>query len=286
MISGEERLLMKTMTGIRQVAPDLGQRILEIHGMSDRDAAALRRLEGKLLATTGGSVWAIKQLNFRERPVMLTHTSSSMFGLLGFVPSQGTFFPYPNFVDGPSPSPTGDWPSTVAYRDLPRFVTGPPSPHTTASPVRMTIDPSPSLIDFDTLVHVDGDSTAFVIQKNNANPGKGSRLRVSWDAAWLGVRYTGPGVARTLSSDESVALERWSSDAGEDVHFEAVVSPSKVSTARQYNAVVTFWVANAMGVPIDDNITCTLVVRLEARAPSLEAVTGDPTVNQAVKNAV
>ena len=117
MIPNKERRVLRGLGGVREVGLDMDKRVNEVHGMWDREAGSLRRLDGKLQSSTSpGAVRTIQPLRFRDRNITVVRNSSSLQAVDdpltrgGLVrPSTGNGYNLPADWPDEAPITPGNW---------------------------------------------------------------------------------------------------------------------------------------------------------------------------------
>ena len=98
-ITRDEKFTDQRFGGVRQVAPTIDEKILEIHGAYDKWHTSLCRVPGKILMTTGastGSIFSIKQLVFKDGIRVFHHEGNLIkIGSPGLHFPNGTYSPKP-----------------------------------------------------------------------------------------------------------------------------------------------------------------------------------------------
>jgi hypothetical protein len=96
--SQSEAAILNNLSGIKETEPVIDDRLDELHGAFDNPMGSLHRTMGKLLTTvdTVSSVWSIRQLRFREGPVVVERAGPVLGGTNQF----GIRPPYVPLSDG------------------------------------------------------------------------------------------------------------------------------------------------------------------------------------------
>jgi hypothetical protein len=291
---------MLSLRGVEEAAPKLDDRIDEIHGMWDYNAGALRRLDGKLLNSTGGSFWTLAQLNFRGRRAFVNNNNGSNFIVDDGQPLPGVVFPYPVYPNQhPGYSFWADWPSLpnidpnnpIEGQETPGGDS--PSGPTGDEPddsVPMGLTPTPEMVEFDTRTDRNGASRTIRVKKSDATNGGGSFVRVSWNSGleWMSLRYLGSApISRDISNGDLVPLGAWISQDSHDIIIQVTARPGRLAgRSGTHTKSIVFTVTEANGsYPAEGTTSCAAVAKLVARSPEIDMLTEPPVWNQAVKDA-
>ncbi|MEM4720689.1 MAG: hypothetical protein QXT73_01330 [Candidatus Methanomethylicaceae archaeon] len=212
---------LKRLSGVMDISDKEALALEEMVGCVDFNALALKRLEGKLVCGNGsGKVWSITPLRFRDKNVLIWHTSSVLMGSEGSPPLPGKIFPYPQT---PMPNNPGDrrlpprngWPFPFDFKYSPEEPnngwwfpprqTDPPSPVVPDMEWSITLTASPNPVVF----NVDNGPTSVELAIFGKEEGWVSTLEgfcylLFEGPAWLST----PGLMETLWTDGSLSEKK------------------------------------------------------------------------------
>jgi len=293
--------MMSSLAGVQEAGGKLDNRIDEIHGVWDYNAGALRRLDGKLLNSTGRAFWTLKQLSFRGRRAFVSRSGGDLNIRDDSQPLSGIMFPYPAYPDRHRGYGfPADWPedplieqsNEITEPQIPggSSPSGPTGDVDDSDDVLMALTPSPDMVEFDTAVDSSGASRTLRVKKSDATNGEGDAVKVVWNEGveWMSIRYLGPSLEQTVSNGDLVPLGPWISQDAHDLVFRIRAYPNELDgTSGTYTKTLTFSVVEwNEEYPGGGTASCVAAAKLVAHPPEIDMITSDPSWDAIVDDAI